>query len=78
MQSMHLFLRNVLVPAASEFPQRVEGVKISCIYLSHLLDLGAPLPDERATLAGRDHQPQGDGGLAGRWAVAHRVDDVLT
>ena len=46
-------------------------------HLSHLLDLGASLPDEGSTLAGRHHQPQGDRRLARGRAVAHRVDDVL-
>lgn len=46
-------------------------------YLSHLFDFGASFPNKGATLAGWDHQPQGDGGLAGGWAVAHGVDDVL-
>ena len=47
------------------------------LYLSHLFDLGAAFSDERATLAGWDHQPQGDGGLAGGRTVAHGVDYIL-
>ena len=47
------------------------------VYLSHLLDLGASLPDEGATLAGWHHQAQGHRGLAGGRAVAHGIDYIL-
>lgn len=46
-------------------------------HLSDLLDLGASLPDERAALAGRDDQPQGDRRLTGHRAVSYQRCQVL-
>ena len=54
-----------------EFPACVE------LYLADLFDLAASLPYERATLAGRHHDAQGDRGLAGGRAVGHGATDVL-
>lgn len=53
------------------------GIRVSVLYLSHLLDFGASFADEGATLAGRDDQPQGHWGLTGGGTVAHRVDYIL-
>lgn len=41
------------------------------VYLSDLLYLGSALPDQRATLAGRNDQPQGDGRLSADGAIGH-------
>lgn len=46
-------------------------------HLSDLLDLGASLADERAALAGRDDQPQGDRRLTGHRAVSYQRCQVL-
>lgn len=46
-------------------------------YLSDFLDLGAPLADEGAALAGWHHKPQCHWGFAGGGAVAHGVGYVL-
>lgn len=46
-------------------------------HLSDLLYLGPPLPDERATLAGRDDQPEGDWGLGADGAIGHQRSQVL-
>lgn len=52
----------------------------TCVHEAHLSDLlylGPSLPDERATLAGRDDQPQGDWWLRGDGAVGHECSQVL-
>lgn len=46
-------------------------------HLSDLLYLGPSLPDERATLAGRDDQPQGDWWLGADGAIGHQRSQVL-
>ncbi len=46
-------------------------------HLSDLLYLGPSLPNERATLAGRDNQPQGDWWLGADGAVGHQRSEVL-
>jgi len=46
-------------------------------HLSDLLYLGPPLPDEGATLAGRDDQPQGDRRFGADGAVGHQGSQVL-
>lgn len=50
---------------------------LRALYLSHFFDFGASLANEGAALAGRDDEPQGDGGFTGGWAVAHGVDNIL-
>ena len=54
-----------------------DGGKYLSLYLSHFFDFGASFPNERAALAGRDDEPQGDRGFTGGRTVAHRVDYIL-
>lgn len=46
-------------------------------HLSDLLYLCPSLPDERATLAGRDNQPQGNWWLGADGAVGHQRRQIL-
>lgn len=46
-------------------------------YLSDLLDLGPSLANERATLAGRNDQAQGDRGLGADSAIGYQGGQVL-
>ena len=52
-------------------------ILVGCAYLSDLLDLGPSLANERATLAGRNDQAQGDRGLGADSAVGYQRGQVL-
>lgn len=49
----------------------MEWICVLAAHLSDLLYLGPSLPYERATLTGRDDQPQGDGWFGADGAVGH-------
>lgn len=59
--------------------RRQDGVDVSLLpaHLSDLLYLCPSLPDERATLAGRDNQPQGNWWLGADGAVGHQRRQIL-
>lgn len=56
---------------------RIEQICVLAAHLSDLLYLGPSLPDERATLAGRDDQPQGDWWLRADGAIGHQCRQIL-
>lgn len=55
----------------------MEQICVLAAHLSDLLYLGPSFPDERATLAGRDDQPQGDWWLGADGAIGHQCSQVL-
>lgn len=57
--------------------ERMEWICVLAAHLSDLLYLGSSLSNERATLAGRDDQPQGDWWLGADGAIGHQCCEVL-
>lgn len=55
----------------------MEYICVLAAHLSDLLYLGPSFPDKRATLAGRDDQPQGDWWLGADGAIGHQCCQVL-
>lgn len=55
----------------------MEQICVLAAHLSDLLYLGPSFADERATLAGRDDQPQGDWWLEADGAIGHQCSEVL-
>lgn len=54
-----------------------EWICVLATYLSDFLYLGPSLPNERATLAGRDDQPQGDRWFGADGTIGHQCSQVL-
>lgn len=55
----------------------MEWICVLAAHLSDLFYLGSSLSNERATLAGRDDQPQGDWWLGAYGAVGYQRSQVL-
>lgn len=68
---------NVGPAACAARTGRMEQICVLAAHLSDLLYLGPPFPNERATLAGRDDQPQGDWWLGADGSVGHQCGQVL-